>query len=164
MTKVMKMVSIIQKPVHWFAQKIRDHRGIIETPAMKELKPLKLQLISKILIIFQTLWTRCSNLIIFSKSQSVANIEWRNLLWNSSIYIIQKQSPEVFCKKCYSKFWKIHRRTPVQQTLFTRVAGLRSATLLKKRLWHRGFPLNFEKYLRTSTLFLQKTSGGCLWL
>ena len=36
---------------------------------------------------------------------------------------------------------------------------LRSATLLKKRLWHSCFPVNFAKFLRTA--FLQNTSGGC---
>ena len=30
----------------------------------------------------------------------------------------------------------------------------------KKRLWHRCFPVNFEKFLRTS--FLQNTSGRLL--
>ena len=35
------------------------------------------------------------------------------------------------------------------------------ATLLKKRLWHRCFPVNFAKFLRTS--FLQNTFGGCFW-
>ena len=30
------------------------------------------------------------------------------------------------------------------------VTGLRSATLLKKRLWHRCFPVIFAKFLRTS--------------
>ena len=34
------------------------------------------------------------------------------------------------------------------------------ATLLKKRLWHRCFPLNFAKFLRTP--FLQDTSGRLL--
>ena len=33
------------------------------------------------------------------------------------------------------------------------------ATLLKKRLWHRCFLVNFAKSLRTP--FLQNTSGGC---
>ena len=28
-------------------------------------------------------------------------------------------------------------------------AGLRPATLLKKRLWHRSFPMDFAKFLRT---------------
>ena len=37
---------------------------------------------------------------------------------------------------------------------------LRHATLLKKRLWHRCFPVNFVKFLRTP--FLQKTSGQLL--
>ena len=27
---------------------------------------------------------------------------------------------------------------------------LRPATLLKKRIWHRGFPVNFVEFLRTS--------------
>ena len=30
------------------------------------------------------------------------------------------------------------------------MAGLRLATLLKKRLWHRRFPRNFVKFLKTS--------------
>ena len=29
------------------------------------------------------------------------------------------------------------------------IAGLRPSTLLKKRLWHRCFPVNFVKILRT---------------
>ena len=32
-------------------------------------------------------------------------------------------------------------------------------TLLKKRLWHRFFPVNFAKFLRTP--FLQNTFGDC---
>ena len=36
------------------------------------------------------------------------------------------------------------------QSLFlNKVAGLKPATLLKKRLWHRCFPVNFAKFLRT---------------
>ena len=30
------------------------------------------------------------------------------------------------------------------------IKGVRPATLLKKRLWHRCFPVNFAKFLRTS--------------
>ena len=32
---------------------------------------------------------------------------------------------------------------------FNKVAGLRPATLLKQRLWHMCFPVNFAKFLRT---------------
>ena len=34
-------------------------------------------------------------------------------------------------------------------SLFNNVAGLRAATLLKKKLWHRSFPVNFAKFQRT---------------
>ena len=54
---------------------------------------------------------------------------------------------------------------PVPESLFDKVASLRSATLLKKRLWRRCFPVNFAKYLRTP--FLQNTSQDdsfCLFL
>ena len=44
-----------------------------------------------------------------------------------------------------------------QGLLFNKVAGqARPATLLKKSLWHRCFPVNFAKFLRTP--FLQNTS------
>ena len=36
-----------------------------------------------------------------------------------------------------------------QSLFFNEVAGLIPATLLKKRLWHRCFPVNFVKFLRT---------------
>ena len=47
-----------------------------------------------------------------------------------------------------------------QSPFFNKVARLRSATLLKKRLWHRCFPMNFVKFLRIP--FLQKTSERLL--
>ena len=34
------------------------------------------------------------------------------------------------------------------RVFFNKVAGLRPATLLKKRLWHRCFPMNYVKFLR----------------
>ena len=40
--------------------------------------------------------------------------------------------------------------------------GLRPATLLKKILWHRCFPANFSKILKTP--FLQNTSGRLKFL
>ena len=35
------------------------------------------------------------------------------------------------------------------ESLFNKVAGLRRVTLLKKRPWHRCFPVTFVKLLRT---------------
>ena len=47
-----------------------------------------------------------------------------------------------------------------QSLFFNKAAGLRPATLLKKRLWHRCFLVNFSKFLRTP--FSQNTSGRLL--
>ena len=46
-----------------------------------------------------------------------------------------------------------------QSLFFNKVTGLRPATLIKKRFWHRCFPVNFVKLLRT--YFLWNISGGC---
>ena len=42
-------------------------------------------------------------------------------------------------------------------SFLNKVAGLRLANLLKKRLWHKCFSVKFAKFLRTP--FLQYTSG-----
>ena len=60
---------------------------------------------------------------------------------------LPKNPPEVFCKERFSyKFCKIYRKTPVPESVF---AGLRPLALLKKRLWHRCFPVNCAEFLRT---------------
>ena len=45
-------------------------------------------------------------------------------------------------------FAKLKEKHLCQSLNFNKVAGLRSGTLLKKRNWHRCFPLNFAKILR----------------
>ena len=58
--------------------------------------------------------------------------------------------PEVFCKKdVLRNLTKFKGKHLCQSLFFNKVAGLRPATLLKKRLWHRYFPVNFAKFLRT---------------
>ena len=47
-----------------------------------------------------------------------------------------------------------------QSFFVTKVTGLRPAILLKKRFWHRCFPVNFAKFWRA--LFTQNTSGRLL--
>ena len=47
-----------------------------------------------------------------------------------------------------------------QSLFFNKVADLGPATLLKMRLWHRCFPVNLAKFLRTP--FLHNTSGRLL--
>ena len=48
--------------------------------------------------------------------------------------------------KNYTKFTGKHL---CQSLIFNKVEGLRPATLLKKRLSHRCFPVNFAKFLKT---------------
>ena len=62
---------------------------------------------------------------------------------------------EVFCRKDFLRhFAKFTGKHLCQSLCFNKVADLRPATLLKKRFWHRCFPVNFAKFLRT-TLFTQ---------
>ena len=61
--------------------------------------------------------------------------------------------PEVFCKKGgLRNFTKFSGKHLCQRLFFNKVAGLRTATLLKKRLWHKCFPVNFAKFQRTPFL------------
>ena len=61
--------------------------------------------------------------------------------------------PEVFCRKGVLKnFAKFTEKHQCQSLFFNKVAGLRPATLLEKRLWHWCFPVNFAKFLRTPFL------------
>ena len=64
-------------------------------------------------------------------------------VWRSS-------RPEVFYKNSVlKKLAKLTGKHLCQGLFFNKVAGLRPVTLLKKRFWHRCFPVNFAKFLRT---------------
>ena len=66
---------------------------------------------------------------------------------------LHKQPPEVFFKKGVLKnFAKFTGEHLYQGLFFNKIAGLRPATLLKKRLWYRFFSVNFVKFLRTTFL------------
>ena len=59
----------------------------------------------------------------------------------------------MFCKRgVLRNFAKFTGKYLYQTFFFNKVAGLRFATLLKRRLWHRCFPVNFAKFLKTSFL------------
>ena len=63
-------------------------------------------------------------------------------------------------KGVFRNFTKFTEKHLCQSLFFNKVADLKLATLLKNKLWHRCFPVNFGKFLRT--LFLQNTSGRLL--
>ena len=63
--------------------------------------------------------------------------------------ISRSSRPEVSCKKgVLRNFPKFTGKHLSQSLFFNKVAGS-PATLLRKRLWHRCFPVNFAKFLRT---------------
>ena len=78
-------------------------------------------------------------------------------------YIIPIRSSHQRCsvtKGVLRNFTKFSGKHLCQSLFFNKVAGLRPATLFKKRLWYRCFPVNFVKFQRTP--FLQNTFGRLL--
>ena len=49
----------------------------------------------------------------------------------------------------FKNFAKFTGKHLFQRIIFNKVARLSPAVLLKKRLWHMCFPVNFAKFLRT---------------
>ena len=82
--------------------------------------------------------------------------DWCEKLRNTNVDYRSNRSRN-FSKFVFLKFSHYSQESPMLESLFNKVAGLRSATLLKKRLWHKCFPVNFAKFLRTP--LLQNTSG-----
>ena len=83
----------------------------------------------------------------------LSNEELLDKASSSTINVNISSRPEVLCKKGvlrnFAKFTGKHR---CQSIFFNKGAGLSPATLLKKRLWHRCFPVNLAKLLRTPFL------------
>ena len=70
-----------------------------------------------------------------------------------SFKTLRSSRQEVFCEEGILRNFTTFTGKHLCQSLFlNKVAGLRPATLLKKRLWHRCFPVNFVKFLRTPFL------------
>ena len=66
---------------------------------------------------------------------------------------LQKQPPEVFYKQADIKNVTIsHRKKPVLESLYNKVAHLQAANVIKKRLQYRCFPVNIAKYLSAAIL------------
>ena len=63
--------------------------------------------------------------------------------------------PDVFCKEGVLKiFTKFTGKHLCQSLFFNKFTGLRPETcnFIKKIIWHRDFPVNFAKFLRTTFL------------
>ena len=82
----------------------------------------------------------------------ISNIKYTTIYsktWPSSLlYMQQRRIQNMFCTiGVLRNFAKFTGKDLCQSLFFRKVTGLRSATLLKKRLWHRSFPVNFAIFL-----------------
>ena len=81
-------------------------------------------------------------------------------LWLSDILIGNKQGLKQPVRKgVLRNFAKFSGKYQRQSHFFNRVACLRPATLLKKRLWHKCFPVNFATFL--GVLSYRTPLGDC---
>ena len=80
-------------------------------------------------------------------SRNKHSLEQETRLEDNLIAVVRRCSVKKGVLKNFTKFTGKYMR---QNLFFNKVAGLRPASLLKKRLWHRWwFPVNFVKFLET---------------
>ena len=64
------------------------------------------------------------------------------------MYQVRSIRLQMFLKiSVLNNFAKLTGKHLCQNLFFNKVAGLRPATFLQKRLWHRCFPVNFAKFV-----------------
>ena len=67
-------------------------------------------------------------------------------------YVFQKQPPEVFNKKGALKILQYPQETPVLESVFKKVAGLKAWNFIKNRPQHRCLLVSIVKILRLPIL------------
>ena len=89
-------------------------------------------------------------------------LDWSYFCWNTTfIYTLERAQEVVTGDVLQEKvFLKFTGKDLCQSLFFNKATDLRPATLLKKKLCRRCFPVNFAKFLRT--LFLENTSRRLL--
>ena len=77
-------------------------------------------------------------------------------IFNLMVSMGRSSHQRCFVKKgVLRNFAKFTGKHLCHRLFFNNVADLRHATLLKKILWHRCFPVNFVKSLRTPFLYIE---------
>ena len=100
------------------------------------------------LLTFEPKVTRNFTAGLSSKVRSSAQLSLDRQPSHSKWIASYKSSPpKLFCKKgVFKNFTHFTRKHPCQSLFVNKKS---SSFLLKKRLWHRCFPVNFAKFLRT---------------
>ena len=99
----------------------------------------------------QVIFLGSANTSLFSNMSCKSNPRTYQISFLMSKWeVVRSCRLEVFCGKgVLRSFTKFTGKDLRQRLFFNKVAGLRPATLLKKSLWHRSFPVNFRKFLKT---------------
>ena len=111
--------------------------------------------VSMIIIFYHHVWLHiiCQGIEKMGEKQFSPSFLKLNILHGSFEPMGWSSRPEVFCRKgVLRNFAKFTGKHLCQSFFFNKVSGLRPATLLKKRIWHRCFPANFAKFLKTPIL------------
>ena len=112
-----------------------------------------IQLLSYNVVSKQKKWkwnTKCHSMFIPFKSHLNSKQGSLIFLLSGSWSLVRSSHPEVFCNKgVLRNFAKFTGKHLCQNLFFNKVAGLRptACIFIKKRLWHRYFHVNFEKFL-----------------
>ena len=96
----------------------------------------------------------------------VHQLQHKNHLKVLSCHNLRNVNQEAVARRCSVKkvFLEISQNSQENtcvRVFFSNVPGLRPATLLKKKLWHRCFSVNFAKSLRP--LFYRTPLDDCFW-
>ena len=102
-------------------------------------------------------FSKDEKVLFYTKIKNTQHIfKQARLLQLPDLYFCQtpnSSSQEVFCKKGVLKhFSKFFGKRPCLNLFFKNVAGLKPATLFKKRLSHRYSPKNFAKFYKKTLL------------
>ena len=56
--------------------------------------------------------------------------------------------------ECWEKWiiWRFHRKTPMLESVFNKIAGVQAYNFMKRRLQHKCFPVKKTEFLRTTIL------------
>ena len=124
----------------------------------KKLQSSRLVIVLNLRMVHHPKWdTNHRKILNITRVRQTYEMGFKVYRWTTQLKTYRNSRPEVFCEKGV-----------LRNSLFYQAAGLKPATLLKKKLWHRCFSVNFAKFLRTPFLTvhlwwllldLQKTSN-----
>ena len=104
------------------------------------------------MVMFMVIWVMHDHMCKYCSQGFREPYKFLNWVSNTPSICFQEVPMEVLCNKsCSKKFRKIHRKTTVLESLFL--------INFFNRLWHRCFPVNFAKFLRT--FFYRILLGDC---